>query len=254
MDRDPYAELARLYAFFRREFFNFDTHFSAKERLFAEECMKRNNLEWARVFNDDFSYSLFSFSHRVSGASLNSSRVSFGAEEPEPLHALMAEVLKEWGTSAKAVPLFEQTFGLGWDIIEGIRKTYIWLDDVYNVPDEELARMIEPVIARDVYPQCLASVSIENGQISEKKVYVALRDRTPPEVQDWPFLDAVSHTNFMVTSERGVVPQVDLKAPLDVSHFNPIAAQLVECYASIDIQIDTVAYQDRDNYVLYVPA
>ncbi|MEL6545106.1 MAG: hypothetical protein AAFQ82_10810, partial [Myxococcota bacterium] len=132
-ERDPYAEVARLYAFFRREFFNFDTHLSSSEREFIEACMERNPEEWGVVYNDGFSYSLFSFSHRVKGTRVNSSRVFFAHHRDPELRSLSEAIIREWGFEPKTFPLFDLTVGFGWDIMSGIRKTYVLVDDVSKV-------------------------------------------------------------------------------------------------------------------------
>ncbi len=253
-ERDPYAEVARLYAFFRREFFNFDTHLSSVERDFIEACMERNPEEWGVVYNDGFSYSLFSFSHRVRGRSVNSSRVFFAHHRDPSMRGLSEAVSREWGFEPGELPLFDQTVGFGWDVMAGIRKTYILLDDLSKVADAEMADLYAQVRGYDLYTQGLASVSIVHGKIVEKKIYAALREPVPELVEHLPFADSVIHTNLMVTSERGVVPQVDVGGQLDPAHFNPIAAAIIERYATLDLGVDTVAYQGPDDYVLYIPA
>ncbi|MEO0811314.1 MAG: hypothetical protein AAFY60_00530, partial [Myxococcota bacterium] len=117
-----------------------------------------------------------------------------------------------------------------------------------------LGNVVDQVRDFAIYPQGLASLSIVDGAISERKVYVALREPQPELIQHLPFADSVIHTNLMVTSTRGIVPQVDVDGQVDPCHFNPIAGQIIDRYAQLDIGVDTVAYQDADNYVLYVPA
>lgn len=216
--------------------------------------MERNPDEWGVVYNDGFSYSLFSFSHRVQGRAVNSSRVFFAHNRDPSMRALSEAVARQWGFEPNALPLFDHNVGYGWDIIAGLRKTYILLDDLSKVPDSDMASLFERVRHYELYPQGLASVSIVGDRIVEKKIYAALREPVPELVAHLPFADSVIHTNLMVTSERGVVPQVDVGGQLDPVHFNPVAAAIIERYATLDLGVDTVAYQDPDHYVLYIPA
>jgi hypothetical protein len=252
--RDPHFEAASIYDWYRSAFFDFNKHLSTKERAFIARCMELNTESWARPINDNFEYSLFSFSHRIQGSRVNSSRVFFAVNSQSAAPtSMMADIAKDRGLDPASIPEFEHAVGLGWDVEAGHFKIYLLHEDLAQVRDPDVRRLIAKVGDEPKYDIGLASVTTKGGAIIEKKAYVALKDPQPHWVKDYPFSADIDHTNLMITDRRGVVPQVDLAGKLD-THLNEMASRVVDRYRrNFKIEVDTITYNGKDDYTIYFP-
>ena len=65
---------------------------------------------------------------------------------------------------------------------------------------------------------------------------------------------AIMHTTLMITNERGIVPQVDLRVPLDPKVLNETGAKICRLYDHVlHAKVDTIAFKDRESFALYFP-
>jgi hypothetical protein len=231
--------------------------------------------------------SSFTWSHR-SRTSENSIRFACGTTSQEEPFALFAmDVLKE-----RAITLGEEFdsnnqefsfYGLGWDLQESSFKVYIMfhggiasLPKTYReMAEEKLTEVGIDLANVQVHSHGLISLTYNDGshdhavQLHEKKVYLyptiasASRHHSNSAQAKERILDIQTDTTenvaWLLASKRGFVPQYDTKMTLEsiaswkefLSHFG---ASLIDKYASINLHLETIAYQSRDKWTLYFPA
>jgi hypothetical protein len=174
----------------------------------------------------------------------------------------MAKIASERGVNPAKIPELDRAVGLGWDIEAGHFKVYMLLEDLGAVSDSDMRRLIAKAGDEPKYNIGLGSVTLKDGDILEKKVYVALKNPRPHWVKDYPFRDDITHTNLMITDRRGVVPQVDLTTASNCSagagklhqHLNEMASRVADRYRrNFNIEVDTITYNGPDDYTIYFP-
>jgi hypothetical protein len=253
--------MRELHAWHRRTFFDFDKHLNQLEKDYIAACVELMDAREHKVDHNLF-YSTVSYSHRVRGDKVNSSRVAYGSlRHRDRLRQPMERILRSRGISPEVMGNLPDAFGLGWDIEAGHLKVYIHLRSLAGIEDREAARLVRKVGETKVHDFGLVSYTFEGPRLSERKVYVALREPRPAQVRDYPFRDLITHTNFMITDRRGIVPQVDLKSgELDGKRYlNAAGRKVCEAYqramgrelTARDASVDTLAYQGPDELTLY---
>lgn len=248
------TEAGRLYAWYRQQFFDFEPHLSPLERAYIQRVIELEGDIWSYDVNGQFEYSMITFSHRVSGDRVNSARVAFASvNHAESLRPVIAEILRHRGVSAETVPEFEHAVGLGWDIEADQLKVYSYPRKWTALQDPEMKTLVRGVSGRAIHSHGYVASTFVGNTLVEKKVYVGMRERLPAEVRRLPFGDSVIHTNLMVTTGRGVVPQVDLRRPAEISGLNGRGQELLKTYETLGETVDTVAYANSNEFTLYFP-
>jgi hypothetical protein len=230
-----------------RNFFNFRRKLHRLEKDYLEVCFRlpESYKETSEGGYEHFSY--YTYSHRVKGSTVNSSRIAYGSvAKPEEAFQAALPVLEH--RAIKLAPsLVEENrfYGLGWDVEKDQFKVYFRSLNWSELHPEFLALAGEhpPETHR---PEALLSVTYQGGEISERKLYLYPLDEYLPE--------GVQGFARMMTDRRGEVAQEDLDPQhVDQHTFNEVGQSIIEKYKEIGEPLDTVAYQDRENFTLYFP-
>lgn len=237
-----------LFQWHEKRFFPFSRHLNAVEMDYLETCFDLAETLEERSASGYSQYSYFSFSHRVRGGQVNSSRLAYGSlRYPEKARAAAEPVLKHRGVGR--LPAEGVFYGLAWDLEAGHFKVYL-LSDLEGVSGEllELGR-IEDFPLRS---EALLSFTYIDGQLIEQKVYRFPRE-TRETLRSLP--PGSAGRALMRTDRRGVVAQYDVSDPGRWrERLSPVGHSIMDAYAEIGESLDTLAYQDRDNFTLYFPA
>ncbi len=260
----PSEYMNKFHKWYSHTFFNFEKHLSPLEKNYIQTCTQMMD-QLSYKINDHFSYSLVTYSQRFSKNKVNSSRLAYGSiQHADRLQTPIRNILKNKGISTKDIQGMGQIAGLGWDFEENLLKVYSYYENLNKVQDADLKNLLKKASSIETYPFGLTSVSFKDKNLVEKKVYVALKEKLPAAVKDYPFREFIIHTNYMITDKRDMVPQVDLIKSDQLknylgSQWNHYQAQYEEFYKNIipttnpSAFIDTLAYQDSDHFTVYVP-
>lgn len=230
-----------LFQWHSRHFFRFRAHLSKIEMAYLEGCFALANSfhEVSETGYEDFSY--YSYSHRVAGAAVNSSRLAYGSvEHPEEAWEAARPVLAERGLILPDY-FHEQArfYGLGWDVLEEQFKVYFRVTRLGELP-VELRPLVEGYDLAEHLPEGLASYTYQGGELKERKVYL------------YPKQD--SQGALMLTDKRGAVLQSDVSAPgLWSERLSEVGQRILKLYAERGEDLDTIAFVDRDHYTMYFP-
>ncbi|MFC1742777.1 hypothetical protein ACFL35_02200 [Candidatus Riflebacteria bacterium] len=250
-----YPKIVRgVYDWYGKNFFNFDKYFGSQEKEYIQACIRMMDTPHYAI-NNNFSYSYFAFSHRVKKEKINSGRTAFGnLKYRKKLLPLIEKLVTKWGVKSSNLPDFDNAFGLGWDVEEDHLKVYMFIQNWNDVSDPGLINLIKLAGREPIYDLGLVSVTLKGGKVVEKKVYLALKNTHPEIVQDYPFKNAIAHTNYMITDTRGIIPQVDIGFPFDMKSINSVGQKIVSTYMDgLRLGLDTIAYQGAEQYTLYFP-
>ncbi|MBS2037834.1 hypothetical protein JST97_22810 [bacterium] len=233
-----------------RKFFRFRRHLSEAEKAYLEVCfaLAQDFQEVSEAGYEHFSY--YSYSHRVEGERVNSSRLAYGSVL-HPAEALQAAlpVLSE-----RAVVLDDyflqacqsKFYGLGWDILEEQFKVYFRVQPVRQLP-ASLAHLLAGYDLNEHREEGLVSFTFTQNKLSESKVYLY-----PKSSLNLP-AGAQSQAS-MVSDRRGLVRQFDLSQPEQWVHrLSPPGQKILQLYGELDEELDTIQWQDNQNYTLYFP-
>jgi hypothetical protein len=233
-----------------RKFFRFRRYLSDAEKAYLETCfaLAQSFQEVSDSGYEHFSY--YSYSHRVSGEKVNSSRLAYGSvKHPEPALEAALPVLRE--RSLEVDPYFLESahskfYGLGWDILEEQFKVYFRVQPVQLLP-ESLTHLLEGYDLEDHRDEGLVSFTYTRNQLSESKIYLYPKSslNLPPGAQGQA---------SMLSDQRGLVKQYDLSQPEQwAERLNPAGQKILQLYRELDEDLDTIQYQDEENYTLYFP-
>ena len=230
-----------------RKFFNFRRHLVAVEKLYLEKCF-----ELAQTLSEvseggyaHFSY--YTYSHRVKGEAVNSSRLAYGSvNHPQQAWEAARRVIDK-----RAVRLPEGLaegnafYGLGWDIEEELFKVYFRTLDWRSLPPS-LAELVVDYSWTEHRPEALLSLTYTGERLVERKVY--LYPNSPVNAE------GVQGQARMITDTRGEVVQEDLVPngviPYDL---NDTGKRILALYQQIGEPLDTIAYKNADDFTLYFP-
>lgn len=230
-----------------RNFFNFGQHLSALEWKYLQTCFRLAGVEEDHDWGGGPHYSYYTYSHRVRGRAVNSSRLAYGAVARwQGVAGLAQEIIAERGLELE--PYFTDSensafYLLGWDFQEEHFKVYFRITDLAALPQPELRRLLEKCQS-ERHRQGLVSFTFVGGQVAEKKVYVYL---TGQDLPDGAY--AVAH---MITDVRGLVPQYDVTGDWR-GRLNSTGQEILQRYQALRQPLDTIAYQDPENFTLYFP-
>ena len=98
-------------------------------------------------------------------------------------------------------------------------------------------------------------------KIVEKKIYTPLKsmekvDLLMKDKNLLPLKNKIQHINLMVTDQRDIVPQYDIKfgEDLEFSSFNSQGQKLIaEIDKKFALKMDTLSYTNKDEFALYYP-
>lgn len=194
--------------------------------------------------------SYYSYSHRICGDSVNSSRIAWGTVlYPDKLAEAAREVLLSRGIVIDRYFFGSGNssfYGLGWDLAERHFKIYFRVQQVKLLPQPEL----QELVARSPSPfrqEALVSFTYESDALIESKVYLY------PQ----PGAEVETHRTLMVTDRRGPVPQDDIAGSEShqalLQRLSPPGRAIVAKYLEIGLTTDTVAFEREERYTLYFP-
>ncbi len=238
-----------LFRWHSRKFYPFRLRLTAQEKNYLEVCFRlpQDYREVSETGYRDFSY--YTYSHRVVGDEVNSSRIAYGSvAHPGPAWEAAQPVLAE--RQIPVAPFFSEAptsrfYGLGWDLLEKQFKIYFRVVEMSNLP-ADLSALTAGHDLSLYRAEGLVSFTYTENQLSERKVYLYPDNKQLPE--------GAKAEAMMLTDRRGAVAQYDLAAPDDWAlKLNPAGQKIVELYSHIDEQLDTIAYQDPDHFTLYFP-
>lgn len=233
-----------------RKFFRFRRHLSEAEKAYLEVCfaLAKSFSEVSDTGYEHFSY--YSYSHRVQGDRVNSSRLAYGSvAHPSPALEAARPVLQE--RCLEVDPYFLDTtrskfYGLGWDIQEEQFKVYFRVLSVATLP-AGLTHLLQGYELEDHREEGLVSFTYTRNQLSESKIYLYPKSslNLPPGAQGQA---------SMLSDQRGLVKQYDLSQPEQwATRLNAPGQKILQLYRELDEDLDTIQYQDEENYTLYFP-
>ena len=233
-----------------RNFYPFKKRMTSTERRYLKVCFELFD-DFQEVSETGFKkFSSFSYSHRVQGEQVNSSRIAYGSvENPEAAQEAAAPVLKERGIvlPSDVVDSENARFGgLGWDIEENQFKVYFrWLG--LGALPGELTDLVKDINLEEHRQGCLISYTFLDDTLEESKVYLY-----PQVERELP--EGVANETWMVTSKRGLVHQYDLYYPSNWgARLNKTGRDIVAKYRTRQQTLDTINYTDENDFTLYFP-
>lgn len=240
-------------------FFPFDQHMSANELAYLDHCFSLSELYPDMPHDTGYEeYSYFTYSHRVKGTRVNSSRMAYGSL-PFPAESLASAlpILDEQGL----LPLLDNYFlhsdnslfyGIGWDFEAGQRKLYFRVLDLAQLPQSQLTELMEQGIpAAERRKEGLVSFTYVEGALYEEKVYTYPHPETDPMKDLFP---GTKGRVVMASSLRGALTQYDVAQPsIWKQRMNETGHAIVAKYAQKGHALDTITMMDQDDYTLYFP-
>lgn len=237
----------RLFQWHCRQFFRFRRHLSEAEKAYLEVCFELPD-DYEEISETGYQhFSYYTYSHRVDGEKVNSSRLAYGSViHPQPAMQAALPVLAERAIEPISDPIC-RFYGLGWDIDAGQFKVYYRCPDMVRLPDS-LHDLTAPYDLGNYRSEGLISFTYQGqNQLCERKVYLY-----PLDGSDLP--SGASGQAAMLTDARGNVPQYDVEESASWEHrLNPTGQQILRLYRSLGEELDTIAYQDPDHFTLYFP-
>lgn len=241
-----------LFTWHCRQFYPFDSQLNADELRYLRTCFSLAESHQQMSASGYRRLSYYSYSHRVSGTEVNSSRIAFGSlEHPGKVWESAQPVLERRRVHI-AAGLLETSAcafgGLGWDLLAGHFKVYFYLADLAELREPGLVELFK----RDVASRREGLVSftfVDGGELHEEKVYM------------YPSQDGVEQPHeesqdvaIMSTSKRGLVQQLNVAdSSVWMTRLNAVGRRIIYRYADINESLDTIAYTDPEHYTLYFP-
>ncbi|RME75926.1 MAG: hypothetical protein D6776_02210 [Planctomycetota bacterium] len=237
----------RLLAWHSRRFHPFLRLLSPEEKAYVRRCfaLATGFVEETEHGARHFSY--YTYSHRVRGDRVNSSRIAFGSiSAPQAAWELARPVLAARGIDLdRTLPEWPRLtfYGLGWDFEAGDFKVYFRTADLGPLR-ERLAPLV--ALRRDgSLPEALVSVTYRHGEHHEDKLYFYETFDLPPGVR---------MRARMASSRRGLVEQYDLQdVKLWAERLNDAGRRILRRYREVGERLDTIAWQGPDAFTLYFP-
>lgn len=238
----------RLFEWHCHRFYPLDRKLSALERRYLQTCFElcADYTEAARTGSTHFSY--YTFSHRVRGANVNSSRFAYGSiTHPDDACRPAVAVCDERGIDLLARLEGADFYGLGWDFAAGHFKVYGFLSDLKSLPAHLAALVANQRV--ELCGEGLVSWTYRGNELAEEKVYVY-----PELLETDGSRTRVARSALMITTGRGLVRQDDVSNPDNwLERLNPAGREIVAAYRELGEDLDTIAYRDPDNFTLYFP-
>lgn len=201
-------------------------------------------------------YSYYTYSHRIKGEQVNSSRFAFGSvlRPQEALHAARPVFEKR---DLKIPGYFLEDpnchfYGLGWDLEEHQFKVYFRILDLAQIPFASLQELLDTAMPEDKRrKEGLVSFTYIEREIYEEKVYVYPRAETQKYQDLFP---GAKGRVLMATSQRGLITQYDVSTTrVWRDKLNAVGQKIVDTYARQGYTLDTIAFKDAEDCTLYFP-
>lgn len=242
----------RLFLWHSETFYPLRDAISAKEWEYLQVCFALADSPMEAEDEGYDGYSYYTYSHRVRGNHVNSSRFAYGSvlHTGEALRAALP-VIEE--RKLPLDPWFLEHpdsffYGLGWDFEAGHFKVYFRVRDLSVLPQPELQTLIETTTEQR-RAEGLVSYTWIGQELHESKVYVYPEDS--PEQQ----IPGSQGRALMATSERGTLTQYDVSEhKLWMQRINDKGREIVQKYHKAGHPLDTIALQDNDHFTLYFPS
>lgn len=228
-------------------FFDFESALSKEEHKYLRKCWSLCD-SYQEISEGGYRhFSYYTYSHRVKGNSINSSRIAYGSiNHPTPAFRAANRVLKHRGlTLPDSLTRQTKFYGLGWDIEKEQFKVYFRTLSWPSL-DREFLDLVGGQAPKQHREEALLSVSFSGSEMVERKLYLYPLEHLLPE--------GVQGFARMFTDRRGEVSQEDLDPKkVETREYNENGRKIIEAYEEIGETLDTVAYQDVDNFTLYFP-
>jgi len=178
-------------------------------------------------------YSFYTYSHKVENTKVNSSRIAYGSViAPSIVYPYALKVLKERHLDCEIEPNKNIYFyGLGWDIEQNHFKIYFRYKNKYILPDT-----FKKYITENSSKEGLLSITYKNKIVIERKVYSYMFDKK----------------NTLLSSNKRKEYQTDCNRYTN-HNLNVTGEEICKKYKEKNIVIDTINYQDKNNYTMYFP-
>jgi len=230
-----------------QNFFDFEKALSTPEKDWLKSCFNAAD-HWYHPVNGRMDHSIVSFSHQIHNNQSNASRIYAGAyTQPERLYPQLVKLLRHRGINPQHLPLMNKPVGLGWDVERDHFKVYAFFNDYRAIPDIEIQQLSQLLNGAPIYPQAIASWTWSGDHtLHEKKLYLGLTN----DQEVHTFGSAIRHTTAMLTSKRGLVPQLDIQSSRDIP-LNQTAKDIIKHHQQNDISLDTLTWENNQQHVLY---
>lgn len=240
-----------LYEWHSKTFFPFPEHLSELEQNYIEDCFLLPD-SYQEIPDSGYEdYSHYSYSHRIKGDSVNSSRLAYGS------------VCHHQQAFKSAIPVIEERnipldsyflehpqslfYGLGWDFLANHFKVYFRILNLDQLPQLALNALLEETLP-DRRSEGLVSFTFIEQELHEQKVYAypdPKREELPQETKGQA---------YMATSKRGTIAQYDVSQPEKwIQRINQHGKEIVTLYKDHDLDLDTIAIKDKNDFTIYFP-
>lgn len=253
--------MKKFHEFYCQNYFNFDKHMTAQEKEFIKHRLMEPDSWWVQV-SPSVELSTITYSQRIQGAKVNSSRIGCGSLLPQDASQKMArDICKSRGIKLAELKDQGSPLGLAWDFEEDLFKVYFFESNLKQQPDSSLKTLFSQIANYEVQAFGMRSYSFKGGKIVERKIYAPLKsvDKMGQVTKDKSLLamkNKIQHINLMVTDHRGVVPQYDVKfgEALDNNVFNAQGQKIIaELDQKLALKVDTLSYLNKDEFAFYYP-
>ena len=244
-----------LFAWHSKTFYPFDKKLTQLELTYLDHCFRM-----ATFFDDVYegtgeeNYSYYTYSHRVKGDKVNSSRFAYGSlAQPHEALVPALDVIKERGVEVESVFLEDPNslfYGLGWDFEANHFKVYFRILDFAKMERPSLRSLLNEAktLEYDLVDEGLICFTFIEQELYEEKVYAY-----PRPTGDEIFPGTIGQA-LMSTSKRGIVMQYDVSSnKIWSDKMNETGKQIVKTYNQQGYTLDTLAMQDSENFTLYFP-
>jgi hypothetical protein len=237
-------------------YFPWDRELSLQENEFINACISSMD-DWQCHVEGDFWYSNFSYSHRNKKGNLNHGRMFYGnVSHPEKIAVHAKRVLQYRDISLNTSGnLKDRIVALGWDMESDHFKIYALYSSPEEIFDSEIRALAETHREWYLGNPIVAGYTYKNNKLVEKKAYLALPASAAKELAPESIREDVIFGNAMISSSRGLVPQLDVKgAALSENLLTKDGKSIITSYEKKwGLTLDTLSLDDT-GWTLYFPS
>lgn len=253
--------MKKFHEFYCQNYFNFDKNMTVLEKEFVKNRLMEPNGWWVKM-SPSVELSTITYSQRIDGNKVNSSRIGCGSLVPKDDAQKMArDICKVRGINLAELKDQGSPLGLAWDFEEDLFKVYFFEQNLKQQPDPSLKTLFSQITGYELHPFGIRSYSFRGGKIVEKKIYAPLNsankiDQLTKDKSLLSMRNKIQHINLMVTDQRGIVPQYDVKfgETLDANVFNTQGQKIIaELDHKLALKMDTLSYNNKDEFTFYYP-